>query len=522
MLLEKVFAILKSKNETQARIVSDPQLNEHKNKDDSDIIQEKYSSTFESNSESGDKVDKSNTSEPQNVSYSSHFESGTDESKPDNAVAQDEILDSDHGILNSPDTNDIIGSRILNSSNELSEPVVPDDDPASESQISENIPKTSVPVPEPHPLVGEPGWNVLSTIEEVTTVTDTHTGQGEQTDQEDISHSYSKTDDTYKQTNYHTDNNLSEDQSEDGIQSLSIDNKTMNSSFNQDEIGVHDNNEDLKNVQSTIAKIESTEISLTPSVLSQSNIQNDVDSLAPIHSIDVSSDISDSEKNKDGASNIVKVESNAYMREEELNLGIESLKVNIEKETTNILEDIIEEAVRISELASNEERSITPNEFVALSIHETDDDESLIKEDPDPVSVELNQKSHPDPAEELHTDAPSVTVDDTSTEAVRLSEGEVLLTGLISEGELSASDGGSLVTQSVTGLSGHLGDSDSEPGEADPRIAGARGQRRLPVSLDTSSSSSWSEGEWRASPARMRRFLNMASAFRMISKSDQE
>ena len=138
MLLEKVFAILKSKNETQARIVSDPQLNEHKNKDDSDIIQEKYSSTFESNSESGDKVDKSNTSEPQNVSYSSHFESGTDESKPDD-VAQDEILDSDHGILNSSDTNDIIGSRILNSSNELSEPVVPDDDPTSESQISENI-----------------------------------------------------------------------------------------------------------------------------------------------------------------------------------------------------------------------------------------------------------------------------------------------------------------------------------------------------------------------------------------------
>mgnify|MGYP001418988743 CR=1 FL=1 len=51
----------------------------------------------------------------------------------------------------------------------------------------------------------------------------------------------------------------------------------MNSSFNQDEIGVHDINEDLKNVQSTIAKIESTEISLTPSVFSQSNIQNDFD-----------------------------------------------------------------------------------------------------------------------------------------------------------------------------------------------------------------------------------------------------
>ena len=135
------------------------------------------------------------------------------------------------------------------------------------------------------------------------------------------------------------------------------------------------------------------------------------------------------------------------------------------------------------------------------------------EENTNPVSNELTPKSHPDPAEEHQPDAPSVTVDDTSTEAVRLSEGEVLVTGLISEGELSLSEGASLVTQSVT-----LGDSESEPGEA------SRGQprRRLPVSLDTSSSSSWSEGEWRASPARMRRFLNMASAFRMINKSDQE
>ena len=52
----------------------------------------------------------------------------------------------------------------------------------------------------------------------------------------------------------------------------------------------------------------------------------------------------------------------------------------------------------------------------------------------------------------------------------------------------------------------------------------ARRGRRLvsrPEILETSSSSSgWSEGEWRASPGRMRRFLNMAAAFRMIKESD--
>ena len=519
MLLEKVFAILKSKNEKQA---SDPQeiVTKKRNEDGSDDLQEKYSSTFESNSESGDKADKANTSEPQRSSYSSHFESETDESKPDDA-AQGEMPESgetDQGIPKSADTNEIIGSKILNSSNEMSELDVPDDDPASsESQKSENIPQTSVPVPEPHPLAGEPDWNVLSTIEEVTTVADTMTDPGDLSGQEDTSHSsYSKTDDTFKQTHYH-----SEDMSEEGIQSLSVDNRILNSSSNQDESRVHDIVEDFTNTQSRIDEIESKKSPLGSPVFSLSTNQNDADSLASIHSLDVSSNISDSEKNNN-ESNEFKAESSSLLKEEESNLGNESLKAsqNIEKDTTDIIENIIEEVVRISELATESDRSITPSEFVALSVHETDD-ESLIE---DPVSVE--QKTHPDHSEELQPDAPSVTVDDT-TEAVRLSEGEVLLTGLISEGELTASEGGSLVTQSsVPGLSaGHLGDcSDSEPGEADPRLVAGAGQhrRRLPVSLDTSSSSSWSEGEWRASPARMRRFLNMASAFRMINKSDQD
>ena len=534
MLVEKVFEILKDRNKKQEVSVS----NSGK--------KEEYSSAFETNSESGCKSDKSKTSQLQKESYSSqfesgtdeskqddtvesggppsehqkdtyssHFESGTDESKPDD-VSHAEIPESGESAQSLPDqnrTNAIKDSNIPNISNELSEP----DDPASESQSSDNIPETAAPVPEPPPLAPGCGWNPLSTIEEVTTVADTQTGLEEdqtadftESGQEDITHSYySRSDDTFKQSQNH-----SEVMSDDEIQSLSVDNKTMNLSSNQEEGSVHDNDEGLQNTNN---EIESLRIP-TPTVISESLIANDIDASA--HSLDVSSDISDSEENKQGPSKTSKVEVDSHPKEKQINSEIESLQVaqHIEKETTDILEDIIKNAVRISEIASNGERSLTPDEFIALSVHETDD-ESVREDNTNPVSAELTPKSHPDPAEEeQQPEAPSVTVDDTSTEAVRLSEGEVLVAGLISEGELSLSDGGSLVTQSVTGLSGNLGDSDSEPGEA------SRGQlrRRLPVSLDTSSSSSWSEGEWRASPARMRRFLNMASAFRMINKSDQE
>ena len=540
MLVEKVFEILKEKNKNQEMIVSNPKGIVKLNEGGIGDKKEEYSSAFEVNSESGCKSDESQTSKPLKESYSSQFESGTDESKQDE-VAQPGCQPSEHQkdsyssnfdsvtdeskpdevsqgekpkSCESPESipendethDDIVDSNIPNTSNELSEP----DGPASESQTSEYIPETAAPVPEPPPLAPGCGWHPLSTIEEVTTVADTQTGQEDHTadftesGQEDMNNScYSRTDDTFKQSQNH-----SEVMSDDEIQSLSVDNKTMNFSSNQE-----DNDEVVDIAKNSNDEIESQRIP-TPTVFSESLIADDIDGSA--HSLDVSSDISDSEENKQkGTSKTSKLDSDSCPKKEKLTSGIESLQVspNIEKETTDILEDIIETAVRISEIASNGERSITPDEFVALSVHETDDDESVREENTNPVSNELTPKSHPDPAEEHQPDAPSVTVDDTSTEAVRLSEGEVLVAGLISEGELSLSEGASLVTQSVT-----LGDSDSEPGEA------SRGQprRRLPVSLDTSSSSSWSEGEWRASPARMRRFLNMASAFRMINKSDQE
>ena len=530
MLLDKVFEILMNKR--QERSLGDPKENVSKNEKEeannidvegdtslplqrhseaggqteksetSDPQKVSYSSHFESGSdesktdrdaEVGGKTDKCNSSEPQEDSYSSHFDTGTDESNPD-AAAQVETEDIGPGTPKNFELDEIISSRILNTSNELSEVDVPDDDPASESQTSDYIPQAAVPVPEPHPLAGEAGWNVLSTIEEVTTVADTQTGQDDLTTdlsgQKDTDNfSYSTSDDTYKQTQAHFDTNQSEDLSEEEVQSLSVDNKALSSSLCPEVRMVQFIDEGVQETQSRHVKTET--------MFSESQPDNDGDGLASVHSLTVSSDISDSVKSNKRSDTII---AGAVLREEDFNSEAEfqnDLKIN-EKETRDIVEDIIEKAVRMSE----GERSITPCEFIALSVHETDDDGSLIEEHPDPVSVEVTPASPaaPDPA--------SVTVDDSSTEAVRLSAGEVLLTGLISEGELTASEGASLVTQTP-------GDTDTEPGEADPRP-------RLPVSLDTSSSSSWSEGEWRASPARMRRFLNMASAFRMINKSDQE
>ena len=193
--MEKVFEILKEKNQKQEVIVSNPKGIVKQNEGVVGEEKEEYSSAFEINSESGCKSDKSKISEPQKESYSSQFESGTDESKQDD-VAESGGQPSEHqkdsysshfdsgsdeskpydvsqgekpesvelaqSIPENDQPNTIIDSNIPNTSNELSEP----DDPASESQTSEYIPEIAAPVPEPPPLVPGCGWNTLSTISE--------------------------------------------------------------------------------------------------------------------------------------------------------------------------------------------------------------------------------------------------------------------------------------------------------------------------------------------------------------------
>ena len=524
MLLEKVFEILKSQKKKEEDIDSVPQENMEIQKVTNSKDQEKYSTTLESNSDSGANTDKTNiTLDHSRDSYSSNFESGTNESKPEDTVEQgkkqelvEELYQKSH---KESETKDIDGSMTHKTSFDKQEP---DEDQISESQTSENVPEAAAPVPEPHPLAGD--WNVLSTIEEVTTV-DTETGQ------EDLTTHISHTgEDTYKQSKHFSYNDQSDDMSEDGIQSLSDDHQIIQSGSNQkDKEEAHSNAFNLSKED-----IESKNVTReTPTVFSESTrVQMDVGSFASNSALNASSDISDSVNSKLGESNVsVHLEENQKALLCTSESAVESLKIsqNIEKDTVDIIEDIIEKAVLISEHALMDQRSITPNEFVALSIQDTDDDTnlSMVEEysnnTAQPVSVNLSHSSHSNPAEDHCPDVPSITVEDTSTDRVRLSEGEVVVAGasLASEGELSASDGASLLSQSVAGLSGHLADSDSEPGEADRRLAGGQ-RRRLAVSLDTSSSSSWSEGEWRASPTRMRRFLNMAAAFRMIKKSDQE
>ena len=116
------------------------------------------------------------------------------------------------------------------------------------------------------------------------------------------------------------------------------------------------------------------------------------------------------------------------------------------------------------------------------------------------------------------TDQDQVTSAVTDTDPVRLSEGEVIIkiSDTSEEGEVSAGD--TLETREASEETSEGELSRLSRGEA------KRGRRLVtrPEILETSSSSSsgWSEGEWRASPGRMRRFLNMAAAFRMIKESD--
>ena len=78
-----------------------------------------------------------------------------------------------------------------------------------------------------------------------------------------------------------------------------------------------------------------------------------------------------------------------------------------------------------------------------------------------------------------------------------------------------------MADQTVLAMSRHRAASEGELSSMS-RGEARRGRRqvRLETLESSSSSSGWSEGEWRASPNRMRRFLNMAAAFRMIKESD--
>ena len=90
-----------------------------------------------------------------------------------------------------------------------------------------------------------------------------------------------------------------------------------------------------------------------------------------------------------------------------------------------------------------------------------------------------------------------------------------------SEGECSVKNN----PNESSGVEEYLGDystSEGELGEKLPRrkTNPIRSDLTRRVLESSGSTSSFSEGEWRASPARMRRFLNMASAFRMMEKKD--
>jgi len=146
---------------------------------------------------------------------------------------------------------------------------------------------------------------------------------------------------------------------------------------------------------------------------------------------------------------------------------------------------------------------------------------------------------------------------DALSSEVRLSEGEVLLPkeGSASEGEVTLGGNSSDRPRiREPGVAEYFGDVSASEGEANvvqrsseggsQQLSSARGRavpvglgqqqqrqhqqqqqrqssarrvRALPVGLETSTSSSsgLSEGEWRASPRQMQRFLNMAAAFRL-------
>ena len=91
-----------------------------------------------------------------------------------------------------------------------------------------------------------------------------------------------------------------------------------------------------------------------------------------------------------------------------------------------------------------------------------------------------------------------------------------------SEGECSAK----INPNESSSVGEYLGDYSTSEGEMGGKVSKRKTTNRVRSDLSrrvmesSGSTSSFSEGEWRASPARMKRFLNMASAFRLMEKKD--
>jgi len=107
-----------------------------------------------------------------------------------------------------------------------------------------------------------------------------------------------------------------------------------------------------------------------------------------------------------------------------------------------------------------------------------------------------------------------------------MSEGEVNLGGSSrAAGEAQRPEGGEAQRPEGGEYSGDVSASEGEARLPAPGRGSLRGRRGRPgaggiLETSTSSSSGLSEGEWRASPRQMQRFLNMAAAFRLRSFND--
>ena len=479
------------------------------------------------------------------------------------ADANLEALSCDHMLIPNPDGKDTIDSdSVPFTSKNISEDAHLDN---NEDDVIDEIPETP-PVPQSPPAADYPAAGaLLSTIEEVTTVADTEEEEEDGEEMTTVGKDVDVYSDNFVSSNISDTAEAAPEMSDGNEEDVDV--KT-DASFDHDETDIRnkdnmkqdsvycqerdiessregvliydeDTNEVAHDKVVTVSAEDrmSSEYDVETGVLSDDEDQEDRDETDGGH-IEQNNIVRDENKNiyesvsvdesvENSRKNLEELDADGDISKSELKIeasigGDVNIKI-LDVETGELTPEKREESdegdngrvIRVSPNISGDDLG---TDFEALKREESP--LRQIEEDfgPPLVEITVGNVCNVDKDAVISVDNPGQS--DVEEENVSRSEPETAATGPgpdteatcdtvtsghVSEGEVVAGAG-------AEASEGEL----SLGGGSEAAVAGAEDTSR--GELGSSSSSSWSEGEWRASPTQMRRLINMASAFRMINK----
>ena len=529
LLKQRVYEILGSQKYAIEQMEKQEQKNAEEAQNHETVKQssgdDKYSTSFETVDTSSDEKMNNNSSAEEPVLVQSSSEENQEKDLIDECVAVSELVDESAATVS--EENEVVEPEHVDESLlSMSDSAVLDENEVDMNMIHDDDDDPATPpVPDTPPQAPDAGdvMKMLSTIEEVTTVADTEEETDNVIDEdqltehnnEDLEHysdnfvSSNITDSVEAAAEDFTDTVEVAPEASDSENSLV---KDMNSEVEDlVEQKKSEAGSDEEEPKSEADSVKSEEQIIVEDVLDEIIETGVVNSGEGVNQDDVniieSGQLSDSdEDDRDETDGCVPDLSedvvNAGVDVQQTNQDIQDLQIKIldrdschltpEKKVPRDGEE--KQVIKVSPNSDKNDMTIEEGDNEMVDNIDVEREENMKRGD---ISEECDT-SH---ALVSSLDHDHVRVSDGDDDHVRVSDGELLADNVdSSEGELSLGGEASISSDQV-------------------QRHESSGVRMSWGVLDSSTSSgSWSEGEWRASPDRMRRFINMAAAFRMIKE----